>query len=511
MFSSIILMSCAKTGELTGGKKDEIAPTLKIRIPENFTTNYQGNQIRLLFDEYVTLKSPETTIRLYPGSLTDLSFTSTRNEVILKNLSLKQNTTYVLHIQDGVQDINEKNVSDIPSIIFSTGPHIDTARIEGSIVDAQLKPIPNMRILVIRENDSVNKKNVLAEARTTIDGSYKVTGLKSGSFDIYFFEDLNNNLQYDMPKEYIALKKTIVVPSDTSTVFTDRIAFRVDERPLELLSVVNRRFRLEASFNKAISHIQTDAGYKIEHVEKAFNKLYIYPVSSDTSHQEFRLHVGDSAIFSLDTILSYDFIMTQPPIPKILNIQLRPAITDSQHITLLFDLPIDNTSIIKHTPLDASIEIPIRKSSSSLRQMVLSVRDSELTNDTTKLNVIVQHDTTLIVDTVVLLIKSIKEQYSIVNLLSHDTASIYYLSDKSGMKFHLNRYNSSLRSDYLIPGEYTLHAIIDSDHNAQYTNGSLLLAREPEIILTHKDVLKLKANWTVDINTFVPKTVYKER
>jgi hypothetical protein len=45
----LVLMSCAKGGTITG-LKDTIVPTLKISFPENFNTNFKGNEIKLVFD-----------------------------------------------------------------------------------------------------------------------------------------------------------------------------------------------------------------------------------------------------------------------------------------------------------------------------------------------------------------------------------------------------------------------------------------------------------------------------
>jgi hypothetical protein len=55
-----------KRGTITGGLKDTIAPTLKISFPENFNTNFKGNEIKLVFDENVKLKNLNKQLVISP-------------------------------------------------------------------------------------------------------------------------------------------------------------------------------------------------------------------------------------------------------------------------------------------------------------------------------------------------------------------------------------------------------------------------------------------------------------
>jgi hypothetical protein len=62
----VITVSCAKRGTITGGLKDTIAPALKISFPENFNTNFKGNEIKLVFDENVKLKNLNKQLVISP-------------------------------------------------------------------------------------------------------------------------------------------------------------------------------------------------------------------------------------------------------------------------------------------------------------------------------------------------------------------------------------------------------------------------------------------------------------
>ena len=41
---------CAKRGFIDGGAKDTIAPVLKMSTPANYSTNFNGKEIKLYFE-----------------------------------------------------------------------------------------------------------------------------------------------------------------------------------------------------------------------------------------------------------------------------------------------------------------------------------------------------------------------------------------------------------------------------------------------------------------------------
>ena len=62
----LVMISCAKRGSITGGDKDTIAPVLKASFPKNFSTNFNGKEIKLIFDEYVKLKNINKQLIISP-------------------------------------------------------------------------------------------------------------------------------------------------------------------------------------------------------------------------------------------------------------------------------------------------------------------------------------------------------------------------------------------------------------------------------------------------------------
>ena len=52
-----LMLNCANRGRPDGGPKDVDAPVITRSTPENFTTNFDGQEIRVYFDEYVKVKN----------------------------------------------------------------------------------------------------------------------------------------------------------------------------------------------------------------------------------------------------------------------------------------------------------------------------------------------------------------------------------------------------------------------------------------------------------------------
>ena len=62
-----MLLSCAQIVAPTGGKKDTLAPRIVKIIPENQSRNFNGKQIDILFDEYVSIDNIQQQLSITPN------------------------------------------------------------------------------------------------------------------------------------------------------------------------------------------------------------------------------------------------------------------------------------------------------------------------------------------------------------------------------------------------------------------------------------------------------------
>ena len=108
----VIMASCAKRGSITGGTKDTIAPVLKASFPKNLSTNFNGKEIKLVFDEYVKLKNINKQLIISPPMKYQpeiLPQTASKIITIKIKDTLQPNTTYSFNFGQSVEDNNEGN------------------------------------------------------------------------------------------------------------------------------------------------------------------------------------------------------------------------------------------------------------------------------------------------------------------------------------------------------------------------------------------------------------------
>src|SRR5690606_13844623 len=126
---SVILIGCAKRGMIDGGPKDTVAPVLLMSFPKNYSTEFKGNEIQLIFDEYVKLKNVNKQLIVSPPMETPpeiLPTTASKKITIKLKDTLKLNTTYSLNFGQSIEDYNESNPYPQFKYVFSTGTYIDS-------------------------------------------------------------------------------------------------------------------------------------------------------------------------------------------------------------------------------------------------------------------------------------------------------------------------------------------------------------------------------------------------
>ncbi len=221
-----LLTSCAKRGTIDGGRKDTLAPVLKVSFPKNFSTNFTEKIIKLTFDEYVKLKNVNKQLIVSPPLkyTPDISQTTASKFLTIKiKDTLAPNTTYSFNFGQSIEDNNEANPYKQFKYVFSTGAYIDSLKLKGSIKDAINKKTDNFVSVMLYDanekyNDSVVYKQQPRYITNTLDSlkTFEIENLKSGKYHLVALKDLNNNNKFDPKTEKIAFQKRLItIPNDT--------------------------------------------------------------------------------------------------------------------------------------------------------------------------------------------------------------------------------------------------------------------------------------------------------
>lgn len=248
LFAFLFFSACAQIVPPSGGPKDVQPPQLdSLLSTPNYSTNFEKQDIVLVFDEFVKLYDPYTQVVVSPPlnkrpqieveKYRRLRFRFDEEEV------LHPNTTYTIYFGRSIQDFTEGNAVDL-RFVFSTGQQIDSLSAEGKLVDARTGEAIQDALVLLYEarswRDSVVVDSLpLYFARTDAQGRYLFENLRADSFRLFALEDANANYRFDQSSERIAFLDEVVVVGRDSTGrehWPDLRMFE-QEQPLRLLDV----------------------------------------------------------------------------------------------------------------------------------------------------------------------------------------------------------------------------------------------------------------------------------
>lgn len=218
---------CAKKGRPSGGVKDSIPPVIVRSVPENFTTNFNEDDIRISFDEYIKLKDVTKELLIspplkYPPVITP---TNVSKQLRIKILdTLRENTTYSFSFGNSIVDNNEGNIFPNYKYVFSTGSYIDSLTLKGTVTDALLAEPQNPSTVLLYEiNDTYNDSLIFTDKPiylTTTQGetsNFEFTNLKAGTYQLIALKESSNNYTFQPEQDKIAYyPELITLPTDST-------------------------------------------------------------------------------------------------------------------------------------------------------------------------------------------------------------------------------------------------------------------------------------------------------
>lgn len=212
----LLLVCCANPVAPTGGPQDTEPPLLLLAEPENGAVNFEMDEIRLTFNEFVQLKGLQQQFLSSPPFIKNPE-TKVRGKTLFIDLDedLRPNTTYSLYFGDAIVDFTEGNPLSNFRYVFSTGPVLDSMEMEGKIFNAYtLKPEKDVFVMLYDDyRDSIPYlERPYYISRTNEEGLFKFTNLRDIPYKIFALRDVNANLIYDQPNEEIGFIDSLVYP-----------------------------------------------------------------------------------------------------------------------------------------------------------------------------------------------------------------------------------------------------------------------------------------------------------
>jgi hypothetical protein len=217
-----LVQGCANIVPPTGGPRDSIPPVLVSATPPDSSRNITPSRITLTFDEYIDqIQNPGENVIISP---TLPSFpiieSKLRNVTVRLKDALEANTTYTISFGNAIRDVNEGNVLEDFSYVFSTGNTIDQNTLSGNVILAQTGKTDSTLVVALYRNladSAVIKHRPLYYTRVNSAGQFLFRNLPKGTFAVYA---LTNQLKKFDSTGLFAFRESPVVITDSTLPVT---------------------------------------------------------------------------------------------------------------------------------------------------------------------------------------------------------------------------------------------------------------------------------------------------
>ena len=224
--------ACASTGMPDGGPYDETPPKFVRATPEPNATNNKRKKISIEFDEYIKLDKASEKVIISPPQNEAPEVKVSGHRVLVEFFdTLRENTTYTIDFGDAIVDNNEDNPLGNFAYAFSTGEHIDTMEVSGTVLSADnLEPVKGIQVGLHKnlEDSAFVKLPFDRISRTDSRGHFTIRGVAPGKYRIYALMDGNQNYLFDSKTEAVAFLDSLVVPDMRPDVRQDTVWNELD-------------------------------------------------------------------------------------------------------------------------------------------------------------------------------------------------------------------------------------------------------------------------------------------
>ena len=522
-----LLLGCANIQRPNGGPKDVTPPRLLKALPSNMSRNFKAKIIQLDFDEYFKLVNQYSEITMSPtqDKPPEYKVKSKSLIVVLKD-TLQKNTTYVINFGKAIADVNEGNILKNFTYVFSTGPHIDSLSVSGTVTNTitQKKEKDVTVMLFPIEKDSLyfGKKKPAIFTSTDTAGNFSINNLHDGDYRIYALEEKTPDRIYNKDDELIAFQKQPVhLYADTSGIQLNLFK----EEPSKFHLAV-RKFDMDGKmffvFNKRLNNPSVKIIYppalndqKIVEFSPTKDTANIYMKNMDFDSIRVAFFDNNKPLDSASLIKGRKEAFTKNYAFR-LNISNTNKLKPTSDLMLIASYPIasyDQSQVTLYEDSVAVNNLNIIKDTTNLKRYIIKYKwkqDSRyifvadegaftfVNGDKNK-----KYQKQFLVDKI--------ENYSTLTLkvTVPDTSKQYlvevYQNPDHIIQTDIITKNTSIIYRNFLTGKYSFKVVYDDNHNAKWDSGDVKLKRYPENIWVDPIQMTLRPNWDAEEKLDIPK------
>lgn len=520
--STLLLIQCAQQSAPTGGVKDTNPPILDTTkaqntIPKNLSTNFTSKTITLYFNEYIKLNQPKKNIITTPEIKEIDYFLRGKKLLITIYEELRENTTYTINLSEGVQDITEGNKMQNFSYVFSTGNSIDSLTCSGKVIDAFTKiPLEEVTVMLYSSELDTSSKQVkpLYFTKTDKTGAFNFHYLKEGKYSIKAVLDENNNLKVEANEKVAFIDSFISIDTTKKSILLKLFSPEKKKQFIETKSMQSDG-KIKLILNKPTPNITVSTSPKnnlIEYSEKNDTITIWFDSLTLLDQTSIETYLIDSSNNFTDTIK-----LQTPKKFDFKSIRLKNSFGKGQNYRLPIKLnanqPLVNVNPNKIVLTIDSVQQEIEVNDSSRFVFIQPINNKNLLQDQ--------------LYTLQLLPGAIEGLYNkndSIEWAFNTTEDLDYGSINLNLKSPKNNYILQLifkgkvvreqlffskefaaTFNYLLPGDYQIRLIFDSNKNGKWDTGDLDKKTQPEQVEYYNEQLNIRAGWDLDVSWQIVK------
>jgi uncharacterized protein (DUF2141 family) len=520
----LALWQCARRGSPSGGPEDVTPPKLVRAEPDNFSISFEGQKIRLYFDELIKLQDVQNQLVVspplkYPPEITPQGGPRKYIEVIIKD-TLRENTTYTFNFGQSIVDNNEGNPNSFLTYVFSTGTYIDSLTLSGAVKDAFNKKADQFISVMLYEIDTAYTDSTIYKTPPNYIAStgdslplFELKNLRAGKYALFALKDVNKNNLFNQKQDKIGfLEDTITIPTDSTYLLNlfleepdysvsvpsysakNRIIFgyQGNHEDIEIQTLTQLpdsvqtkilKDREKDTLNYWITPTDLDSiiftvtNDKLERIDTFTVKTRKLPLDS------LSLTSGIRGKFNFEDTFS---ILANTPIANVDTTKIGLVVSDSllapfSHVLdtlenkVEVEFEIEPNQRYRFSLLPGAISDFFGMQNDTLDYAISTSGYADYGNLRMTLGGAVQYP---------LVLQLTNEQGEIQREIIAPESRIFEFSN-------------------LDPGNYVVRVIFDDNGNGKWDTGSFLKKLQPERISYYPDVIEVRANWELEQNFII--------
>jgi hypothetical protein len=525
------LGSCAAVSSPQGGPRDKTPPRLIATSPDSAARNVKQQFIRLTFSESMQVKDLPKNLLITPQLAPDNQYQlrEDRNSVtLLFPKPLEPNTTYSFNFRKAIVDITENQPAKYQALSFSTGPTLDSAKVQGTVADlVTARPVADASVGLYRVADTAGVRRSLPYYLTRADnrGNFELNFIKTGQYNLYAWVDKNNNGRYDDGEKLAYLPAPIAL-SDTTRPRT-LLLTQPDRLPPRRINIERNATQVRLHFNEGLRTISLAPATRATATNSAALQESVFLVEQGRTAALYRtptlvdgrylLAVTDSAGNTARDTLNINF-----PVPTAASRKAAPpagtsvegnprSVFRQGQVQFKFPVPVN---LAPGQPVGTLAEDSVK------RRPLRLPADGTLSPDRTELTIIldtkaqktveIRLDTTAITAitgqslglrrALRLAVTDIDPSGVIKGTIQTQVKQfdLQLLDEKYQVVRQLRSPKGRYRFDRLPPGSYRFRVLIDQDGDGRWRGADPNLRVPPEPVFVSPTLLKLRANFELD-------------